>query len=374
MVISFLKAQLLMFQWFILGRENHYKVKLGFFNSYLGHSCFKKMIQGLSGKLGLVKGSMVGLAVGDALGAPVEFDSLAEIKRKFGEKEIDDLKAWGEFPAGSYTDDTQMSLATAAGIIKAFREGARAANRRGALINYVYDEYLRWHETQHVLHEWRSPGNTCLASLGSGRMGTVDNPINKSKGCGGVMRTAPVGLVFKGREAFEIAMDCAAITHGHPSGYLTAGFLAEMVCRLIEGETLRKSMETAMTSLRMFRGHEETLGMLNKAIELAGGKQAVIEAIPMIGEGWVGDEALAIALLCALRFEKDFRKGVVAAVNHGGDSDSTGSIAGAILGARLGLRGIPRNWVERVENRDKILRIADKLADIRAHISEGSKS
>ncbi|MBS4024330.1 MAG: ADP-ribosylglycohydrolase family protein [Clostridia bacterium] len=105
----------------------------------------------------------------------------------------------------------------------------------------VHQAYLRWLQTQNYHHEkqnehtsggWligikelytrRAPGNTCLAALSSGIMGTIDKPINDSKGCGGVMRVAPVGLFCRKDEAFRIASECAALTHGHPSGYLSA--------------------------------------------------------------------------------------------------------------------------------------------------------
>jgi ADP-ribosylglycohydrolase len=312
--------------------------------------------------------------VGDALGASIEFLNLDQIRSKFGKRGITSFRPWGDFPAGSYTDDTQMSLATAQGIIGAFRTKSLEVDCHRRVINRVYQEYLLWYESQDNFHERRAPGSTCMEALRSGRMGTVDTPINDSKGCGGVMRTAPIGLVFPSKDAFEIGMDCAAITHGHPFGYLAAGFLAELISWLIEGKSVMESVERTTISLRIFRGHEETLAKINMAITLAGGTMRAVDAIPSIGRGWTGEEALAIAIFCALRFEDDFRRGVLAAVNHDGDSDSTGSIAGAILGARLGHDAIPKNWAGNVENAGKILDIANELFRLREKLKKGASA
>ena len=85
------------------------------------------------------------------------------------------------------------------------------------------------------------------------------------------------------------------------------------------------------------------------------------EAIKHIGEGWVGEEALGIAVYSALKYPDDFRRAVIAAVNHDGDSDSTGAITGNILGAYLGLSRIPPEWVEVIELKDVLIQIADDL-------------
>lgn len=98
----------------------------------------------------------------------------------------------------------------------------------------------------------RAPGNTCLSALGSGRMGSIEQPINQSKGCGGVMRVAPVGL-FLHKEpeyAFKIGSDIAAITHGHPTGYLSAGAFATIIAELVNGKTILDSTMTALSILK----------------------------------------------------------------------------------------------------------------------------
>ncbi len=300
---------------------------------------------------------MFGLAVGDALGAPVEFMTLDQIKSRFGPRGLTQ-------PAGSlqYTDDTQMSLATAVGCLQAWVRYSNKAICHPPSI--IYPHYIDWLKTQDDPKQRRAPGNTCLAALRSGKMGTIKEPINNSKGCGGVMRTAPVGLaLLPGDEhgAFHIGAETAALTHGHPSGYLTAGFLAEMIALLVRGSTLEEALDASTTRLVRYDGHAETLAKVEQAKRLAASAQDVEHSIAELGAGWVGEEALAIAIYCALKFPDDWAQGVLAAVNHSGDSDSTGSICGAILGTRLGLRAIPGEWVRDVENAAYIMKVADDL-------------
>lgn len=80
-----------------------------------------------------------------------------------------------------------------------------------------------------------------------------------------------------------------------------------------------------------------------------------------LGEGWVAEETLAIAIYCALKYSDDFINGVVAAVNHDGDSDSTGAVTGNILGTALGFEAIPQKYLDKLELKDVILEIAEDL-------------
>ena len=113
--------------------------------------------------------------------------------------------------------------------------------------------------------------------------------------------------------------------------------------------------------LRKYGGYQETLEKVKLAVELAGKEESVPNAIKKIGEGWVGEEALGISLYCVLKYSDDWVKGTLAAVNHSGDSDSTGSITGAILGTLLGAEAIPERWVQNVENSERIQKIATDM-------------
>jgi ADP-ribosyl-[dinitrogen reductase] hydrolase len=318
-------------------------------------------------------GCLLGGAVGDALGAPVEFLSLADIRRRFGPSGIRDYApAYGRL--GAITDDTQMSLFTAEGLILGLEAGCPDAE----LVAEVYRAYLRWLETQGYsppypsprggsgwlielpqLHARRGPGHTCLSALASGRMGTMHQPLNDSKGCGGLMRVAPVGLICA-RDHFRLGCEIAAITHGHPSGYLAAGFQAELIHRIVQGEDLLEAITATTEVLTRYPGHEEVLASVNQVLQLAQEAPPRPETVEQMGRGWVAEEALGIALFCALT-APTFEEGVVLAVNHSGDSDSTGAIAGNILGALLGNGAIPERWLGPLELREEIENLAAEL-------------
>ena len=304
----------------------------------------------------------MGLAIGDALGAPVEFLRLPEIKNLYGRDGITDFHEWRGFKPGSYTDDTQMSLASAIGCIRACQRWRDRGICHSASV--VYQCYLEWLESQNDLGQRRGSGNTCLRALQSGKMGTIKEKINDSKGCGGVMRAAPAGLAFPPDRAFQEGAEYAAITHGHPSGYLTAGFLSAMISYIIEGKPLAEAIDLCIGQLTRYDGYSETLEKIKLAQKLSVSQKSPEESIQIIGEGWVGEEALAISLYCSLKFSDNFKRGTLAAVNHSGDSDSTGSITGAILGSLLGVESIPGAWVRKVEGSDRIKKIANDMYSI----------
>jgi ADP-ribosylglycohydrolase len=324
-----------------------------------------------------VRGCLLGGAVGDALGAEPEFMTLAEIRAAFGPAGVRGYEeAYGR--RGAITDDTQMTLFSAEGLIRAWVRG-----RLKGLVDIphvVRHSYLRWLLTQGVvprsgevaqdgwlfqvrgLHSWRAPGNTCLSAL---RVGLEAPAVaaNDSKGCGAVMRAAPFGLfpvLGDAERAFEVAAQCGALTHGHVSGYLSAGHLAATVAGLREGMALPAALAQADAILQRREGHGETSRALAAAYLLAERGPPSPEALETLGGGWVGEEALAIAVCCALTAE-DFAAGVLRAVNHSGDSDSTGAITGNLLGALWGEAAIPPAWLAELELREEIGRLADDL-------------
>jgi ADP-ribosylglycohydrolase len=175
------------------------------------------------------------------------------------------------------------------------------------------------------------------------------------------MRVAPVGLLgLPVDETFTLGCQTAALTHGHPSGYLAAGVLAATVRGLLDGASLSVALDGATHQLVRWPHHEEVLRSVRAARSLAANTPLTADVVERLGEGWVAEEALAIALFCALG-ATDLRGGILAAVNHGGDSDSTGAIAGNLLGAALGEEAIPPEWVARLQGRRVVLRMAEDL-------------
>jgi ADP-ribosylglycohydrolase len=304
-------------------------------------------------------GCMFGLAAGDALGAPVEFLPVDQIVAAYGKDGIREYQPWGAFPAGSFSDDTQMSLATAEGCIRAFQRFRSSGTVHPATV--IWKRYKEWLRSQRDPAQRRAPGSTCLAALKSAKMPTADLKANDSKGCGAVMRAAPIGLAYPAAEAYRHGAESGALTHGHPTGYLTAGFLAAVVAHVLEGVGIDEAVRRTMPLLEQHKGHEDTKRKLDEALRLASSGTLPPVAIEQLGQGWVADEALAIAVYCAHKHRSDFRAGVVAAVNHSGDSDSTGSITGAILGTALGVDEIPPPWVNGIEDYERIKKLAVDL-------------
>jgi ADP-ribosylglycohydrolase len=325
-----------------------------------------------------VRGCLLGGAVGDALGAGIEFDSLKAIRAEHGPDGVTDfVPAFGR--RGTVTDDTQMTLFTTEGLIR-----AQVRRDSGAWHppTDVHRAYLRWAATQSdwgpderrkdtgwlAREEWlyarRAPGLACLNGLGDDRMGTVEHPKNPgSKGCGTVMRSAPFGLLvgWEPELVFQLAVECAAQTHGHPTGQLAAGAFAVIVHGLTRGDALDGAVQHALALLGRRPDHQETTDALQQALGAVRQGMPSPERVEALGEGWTAEEALAIGVYCALVAE-DVRHGLLLAVNHGGDSDSTGSVCGNLLGALHGETALPPSWIAELEGRGTILQLADDFA------------
>lgn len=327
-------------------------------------------------------GCLLGGAIGDALGYPIEFvRSAGEIVRRFGAAPPVDLAYAG---AASVSDDTQMTLFSGEALLRA--RAARAAT--GAIAPFALGAYQRWYATQTSppparpdgahglllaeprLYAQRAPGQTCMGALAASSMRSalagVDDPPNNSKGCGAVMRAAPFGLGAGTREeAFADARDAAVLTHGHPSGFLSAAYLAALVHDLVRGVALPEAMTAADLLLSREAGHAEMAAAVAAARAVAASGVPTAAALEALGGGWVGEQALAIGLVCALTADAtDLASALWRSVAHGGDSDSTGSIAGNLVGAMFGTAALPARWRAQVELSDLVERVAGDLHDV----------
>lgn len=338
--------------------------------------------------IGKYRGCLIGGAVGDALGYPVEFMSSEAIKQRFGESGITEYVLRNG--VAQISDDTQMTLFTATGILLGETRGC-VRGIAGPPWSYVWLCYKDWYKTQTEKYpmtgyhfSWlddipelfsrRAPGNTCMSVLAAGKGGSVENPINNSKGCGGVMRVAPIGLHLSEKRncwtasIMEIGAEVAALTHGHPLGYIPAAALSYLISLLAHNDiSLEEAVQKMIYATSCEYGDEDFYGdfrdLIDKSWILAEDKNiSDQDGIRELGEGWVAEEALAIAVFCALRHSNDFEKAIITAVNHDGDSDSTGSITGNILGAYLGISKIPERFLKNLELKDIISEIADDLA------------
>jgi ADP-ribosyl-[dinitrogen reductase] hydrolase len=324
-----------------------------------------------------VLGCLLGGAVGDAFGYEVEFDPLTIIRARFGDQGIEQpVPRDGKLIV---SDDTQMTLFTLEGLLRADDEH-RCTNPVKA-VEEIRRAYLDWLLTQNrFMTNWqpvgwlhaepamqrrRAPGNTCQSALHAGAWGRVDNRINNSKGCGGVMRVAPLGLVqaWAPATAFIVAAQTAAITHGHPSGYLSAAAMAAIVRMLIDGMDLLAAADEAVALLSNDPEADETISALRAAMETWQERPSDhASAVKRLGKGWVGEEALAVGVYAALAGQS-FREVFAIAANHDGDSDSTTSIAGQLYGAWKGMADLPQSWVEKLDVFDPAMRLVTELVE-----------
>ena len=351
--------------------------------------------------LNQIRGCLVGGAVGDALGYPIEFWDEDRIFTTYGKSGLTEYKLDAASGKALISDDTQMTLFTANGLlVENTREAMRGTG--GWPRAYVAGAYQDWLCTQLISYEesreqacgklqdcvsWlvdvpelysrRAPGNTCMSALMKQKnsktymMDYVCEPQNNSKGCGGIMRIAPLALKYQIIEMKKLDMEgaqIAAITHGHSLGYMTAAVLTHIINRIVfpkEKLSLKEIvLEAKKTVAEIFPDDgylKELEDIIDLAISLSENDDTDLDNINRIGEGWVAEETLGIAVYCALRHQDDFSAGVIAAVNHKGDSDSTGAVTGNILGALLGYDAIEEKWKTNLELKDVIVEMADDL-------------
>ncbi len=351
----------------------------------------------------VIRGCIFGGAVGDALGYPVEFLQEDAICRNYGTLGIRAYDKDRMTGKAIISDDTQMSLFTANGLLAGDTDNALRGIQNPPR-SYVKQAYLDWLLTQESsmeevnrhergtaeggyswlldvpeLYSRRAPGNTCLSALFRERGGeSFDDYVaakrNDSKGCGGIMRVAPLGVYREWQNIEQLDLEgaeLAAITHGHSLGYMPAAVLVHIINRIVYPpdhkimELLEIVLEARDTAAKIFSGDPhlpELLSVINRAVILSEDDYADDrEQIHRLGEGWVAEETLGISLYCALKYEDDFSAGITAAVNHRGDSDSTGAVTGNILGAIHGYQAIPWRFKEDLEISDIIMEIADDL-------------
>lgn len=357
-----------------------------------------------------IRGSLMAGAAGDAIGYPVEFMSRNAILARYGDKGITEFKLDSDGKA-LVSDDTQMTLFTANGMLMGLTRGYMRGIG-GDPKDYVDGAYIDWYYTQTVNkkserddfhYTWlrdlpelvhrRAPGITCLNACES--LLAHRDVENNSKGCGGIMRVAPMGLLdasFKesGGSGFyyktvylaEAGAHIARVTHLHPLGYLPAALMTLLLSRIVPltPDEVKESIIDIINDgldvmMNMYSNdyakYKEYLRALTlKAVNLAHSNISDIQAIMQLGEGWTAEEAWAISLYCVIRHVDNMKEAIIAAVNHDGDSDSTGSITGNIMGAIYGYEAIKRErlfcpygkkFEDTIELHNIILAIADDL-------------
>lgn len=365
-----------------------------------------------------IRGCLVGGAIGDALGYTVEFMTYPSIIRQYGSDGITSFTL--EDNLALFSDDTQMTLFTANGLLNGIVHN-NFLHQQSSLIDNIGNAYIDWYKTQlrqnyripenerncwisgiRQLYALRAPGNTCLTAIQQRINGSKVE--NNSKGCGGIMRIAPIALAFdrcpseNAQEIFNyqsniihLACEAARLTHLHPLGFLPAGLMAFLLYKILHSpdaitprwikSTIFEGLWYLDNTVDSVRGvtykqlYHKELDELNimtlRTVKLAEEADNDMDAIKKLGQGWTADEAWYIALYCCIRHLDSVHDAIIAAVNHDGDSDSTGAIAGNIMGAIHGFQSIKSQNLfcpaghkleTTLELLDVILTISDDLA------------
>jgi ADP-ribosylglycohydrolase len=325
-----------------------------------------------------VRGTLLGVAVGDALGAPVDALGLAGIREVFGAEGIGDLvAAFGR--RGTITHLTQLTLFSVDGLIR-----AQVRRDTGAWHppTDLHRAYLRWAATQRdwgpderrkddgwlAREEWlyarRDPTRALLIGFGDETMGTLEVPKNPGElGPEAAARSAPFGLLvgWEPQLVVQLAVECAVQSHGHPTACLAAGAYAVIVHGLARGDSLDGAVQKTLALLAARPGHQPVSDALQHALG------AVRQGMPnparveeLAGEG-TAEGLLAVAVYCALVSE-DVRHGLCLAVNQSGPSAAAGALTGGLLGALHGETALPPAWLAELEGRPTLLVLADDFA------------
>lgn len=334
----------------------------------------------------LFRGCLLGGAVGDALGYRVDSLSLEEIREEFGPDGIqgyDLANGYAEISA-----HTQGMLFTANGLLFGNTRGCT----RGVMAPYVryveaalkdwaktqrYGAFRRertysWLSSLEQLHARRGAEMGLLDTLNRGSCGTMEEPVNSSKSCGGVTRVPGIGLFFdesrmKPLEADRLGAEAVALTHGSPEGFLPGAAYVHMIRSLAKNSKApleRVVLEAAEALNRDFGSQYSQTAAISQslwqAVSLA--KNEALEtwdAIELLGGAVTASEVLSAGVYVALCFPDDFDGAMIAAVNHNGHSAAVGSVVGSILGLKLGEQRIPEFYLEPLE----LVGIMEELAD-----------
>ena len=297
-------------------------------------------------------GTLFGLAIGDALGFPTEFLRADEIRGQYAPQGVTQFESSGHHPPGTYSDDTQMTLALAQALLRAGDQDLET------LMTVVGEEFVGWANSP---DNNRAPGATCMTGCRRFAQGVHwrQSGIPNSKGCGSAMRTAPVGLRYPGdlERIVEVGTAASQITHGHPcalAGSVATAYLVSLALERTppEEKFVRLCEVTAPISAAFVEKLREVPDVLNCE---------PYDAFAVLGEGWIAEEAVAGALYCFWRSPDDYRDTVLTGANTNGDSDSIACIAGAISGAYNGISAIPSRWREEVEKADLLEDVARRL-------------
>ena len=296
-----------------------------------------------------IRGYIYGSAYGDALGAPIEFLSHEAIIHRYGPDGINE-----PIVRANWTDDTEIMMAVGKGII------AEKTDNFEIIMTNVAKQFIKW-----LGNTGLAPGMTCLTACQTLKRGKnwKESGIVDSKGCGSAMRSGILGFLFEDKEALKVvAHNVGIITHGH----IDADVAAQAAALLVYYAKHEIAIQEYPRLLRNDIGglSEKFDNLLNVVEKLIRDSDIDdVAALGIIGQGWVGDEAVLMALYCILKYPDDYPKVLRTAVNITGDSDSIGAIAEGIMGTKIGFEKLPKEWKDRLIEKERLEAFIKLLED-----------
>jgi len=322
-----------------------------------------------------IEGCLFGMAIGDGYGYPTEFLRIDEIIKKWPPNGPTE-------PEGNpilVTDDTQMAIAVANGIINSEKDDYS----KEALEKNIRNEFVIWLNDE---KNNRAPGMTCIRACEKLETGIAWSAatIKDSKGCGANMRVVPVGLMYElgieEKQVGAIAQFQSVLTHAHPTALAASEITAITIAKIIQGvdaldlpDILIDYCEAQKNTYHVeyleniwdrspFRtpieyitlGWEQVIEVLKKIKIGIQNNDKKIDPCLVTGEGWIAEEAFATALLCFLLFPNEPKEALKRAVVTTGDSDSIACLTGAFSGAYCGVQSIPKDWIDRIEYKTEL--------------------
>jgi len=307
-----------------------------------------------------VLGAVIGAAVGDALGHPTEFLSTAQLHTKYGPNGVTGFELWWERDGkrfAPYTDDTQMAEIVLQTLVN---KGGPAASLEAVMLE-IATGFARW--TDHPQGGHRAPGNACMEGSRRLAKGVAWREAGGATagGCGSVMRAYPFGLLLDVEQAEHWSVEHSRMTHQDPIALAACAAMAVGMA----GEMSGLAPTAVLSSMVEAAGRYDaaTARMCQSAVDDAHAG-AMPEVVLDRLRGWAAHEAIAAAMFVVARHERDLRGALLEGANAPGDSDSIATLAGALLGARLGLEAIPPEWVRDVERSAELITLGNAAAEV----------
>jgi ADP-ribosylglycohydrolase len=253
-----------------------------------------------------------------------------------------------------------MTIAVAEALVRAGEKDIQT------IMEAVREEFIhRLHSPENN----RAPRNTCLTGVANMERGIrwPKSGIANSKGCGSAMRAAPIGYLYQKepKNPSEIAHATGICTHGHPAADAACIGAADLVKLALDAvEPLKMTQALFDFTAEISQEFDEAIFKVAKCLDWEDEEGA----LKYLGGGWIGEEAVALALYCFLRCPDSHEKTVIRGVSTNGDSDSIACIAGCLSGAYLGVDAIPVDWIKRIEKSENLQNLARRLTGKRESI------